>query len=62
MERRRELPLATQTTSTGLSCRNIEDTDDTTTTTITTVLPLMLKKRSTTNTHHENRRLQKSTK
>ena len=59
MERRRELPLATQTTSTGLSCRNIEDTDDTTTT-ITTVLPL-LKKRSTT-AQHENRRLQKSAK
>ena len=57
MERRRELPLATQTTS-GLNCRN-EDTDDTTTT-ITTVLPL-LKKRSTT-AQHENRRLQKSTK
>ena len=56
MERRRELPPATQTTSTGLSWRNIEDTDNTTTT-ITTVL----QKRST-NTHHENRRLQKSTK
>lgn len=61
MERRRELPPATQTTSTCLSCRNIEDTDDTTTTTITTVLPLLLKKRST-NTQHENRRLQKSAK
>ena len=58
MERRRELPLATQTTS-GLNCRNIEDTDDTTTNT-TTVLPL-LKKRSTT-AQHESRRLQKSTK
>ena len=57
MERRRELPLATQTTS-GLNCTN-HDTDDTTTNT-TTVLPL-LKKRSTT-AQHESRRLQKSTK
>ena len=61
MERRRELQLATQTTISGLSCRNIDDTDDTTTT-ISTVLPLLLKKRSTTTAQHENKRLQKSTK
>ena len=60
MERRRELQLATQSTISGLSCRNIDDTDDTTITTTNTVLPL-LKKRSTT-AQHENRRLQKSTK
>ena len=57
MERRREPAPATQTTSSGLSCRNIDDTDDTS----TTVLPLLLKKRSTT-AQHENRRLQKSAK